>query len=69
MIEISSSWKLAYPGASIGVLVMHGVTNPQQHSQLDGKKKDLEDMLRIQFSSYDRTSLREFPVLASYRDY
>jgi DNA/RNA-binding domain of Phe-tRNA-synthetase-like protein len=69
MIEISSSWKSAYPGASIGVLVMHGVANPKGHPQLDGKKKDLEDKLRAQFSAFDRTSLREVPVLASYRDY
>jgi DNA/RNA-binding domain of Phe-tRNA-synthetase-like protein len=69
MIEISSSWKSAYPGASLGVLVMHGVENPHQHSRLDGKKKDLEDHLRAQFSSYDRTSLRELSILASYRDY
>ena len=69
MIEISPSWKSLYPGSSIGVLVMHGVENPQGHSQLDEKKKDLEDTLRVQFSSYDRTSLRAIPVLASYRDY
>jgi DNA/RNA-binding domain of Phe-tRNA-synthetase-like protein len=69
MIEISSSWKSTYPGALIGVLVMHGVANPQQHPRLDGKKKDLEDKLRAQFSSYNRTTLREFPVLTSYRDY
>ncbi len=69
MIEISSSWKSMYPGSSIGVLVMHGVENPQQHPQLDEKKKDLEDTLRAQFSSYDRTSLRAMPVLASYHNY
>ncbi|MFX0080072.1 MAG: phenylalanine--tRNA ligase beta subunit-related protein [Candidatus Hermodarchaeota archaeon] len=48
---------------------MNGVENPQEHPQLDEKKKDLEDTLRAQFSSYDRTSLRAIPVLASYRDY
>ncbi len=69
MIEISSSWKSEYPGSSIGVLAMHGVANPQQHPQLDERKKNLEDTLRAQFSSYDRTSLRAIPVLASYRDY
>lgn len=69
MIEISSSWKSTYPGASLGVLVMHGVENPPQHPQLDGKKKDLENSLRGQFSSYDRASLKDVSVLASYRDY
>jgi DNA/RNA-binding domain of Phe-tRNA-synthetase-like protein len=48
---------------------MYGVENPQQHPQLDEKKKELENALRAQFSSYDRTSLRAIPVLASYRNY
>lgn len=69
MIEMTSSWKSEYPGSSIGVLAMNGVINPQHHPQLDEKKKDLEDTLRAQYSSYDRTSLRAIPVLASYRDY
>lgn len=69
MIEISSSWRSTYPGASIGVLVMHGVANPQQHPQLDEKKKELEDALRAQYASHDRPSLRAIPVLASYRRY
>ncbi len=69
MVEVSSSWKSVYPGSSIGVLVMHGVVNPQLHPKLDEKKKALEESLRAQFSSYDRMSLRAIPVLASYRDY
>lgn len=69
MVEIASAWKSEYPGASVGVLAMHGVENPQQHPQLNEKKKDLEQALRVQFSSYDRTSLKAIPVLASYGAY
>jgi len=69
MIEVASAWKLAYPGASVGVLAMHGVENPQRHQELDQKKEDLEEELRAQFSSDDRKSLRAIPVLAAYDAY
>ena len=69
MVEVSSAWKSAYPGASVGVLAMHEVANPQQHPLLHEKKEDLEEALRAQFSSYDRTSLKAIPVLASYGAY
>ena len=69
MFEVTPAWKSAYPGASVGVLAMHGVTNPQHHPQLDEKKEALEKALRSQFSSYDRTSLKAIPVLASYNAY
>ncbi len=69
MIEVAPAWKLAHPGATIGVLAMHGVENPQQHQELDHKKEDLERELRDQFSSDDRESLRAIPVLAAYDTY
>jgi DNA/RNA-binding domain of Phe-tRNA-synthetase-like protein len=69
MLEISRAWKSAYPGASVGVLAMHGVTNPKKYPELDEKKQELEAALRSQYSSHDRESLRALPVLASYRDY
>jgi len=69
MIEVAPAWKLAHPGATIGVLAMHGVENPQQHQELDHKKEDLERELRDQFSSDDRETLRAIPVLAAYDTY
>jgi len=69
MIDVASAWKLAYPGATVGVLAMHGVENPQQHPDLDRKKEDLERELRVQFSSDDRRSLRAIPVLTAYNTY
>ncbi len=69
MIELASAWKLAYPGALVGVLAMHGVENPPHHPQLDEKKEDLEIGLRAQFSSYDRKRLKTIPVLAAYAAY
>jgi DNA/RNA-binding domain of Phe-tRNA-synthetase-like protein len=69
MVEVGSAWKSTYPGASVGVLAMHRVVNPQHHPQLDEKKHILEWTLRAQFSSYDRKSLKAIPTLAAYTDY
>ena len=69
MVEVAPAWKSAHSGASIGVLAMHGVENPQHHPQLDEKKEDLEKVLRAQYSSYDRQSLKTIPILAAYAVY
>ena len=69
MVEVAPAWKSAHSGASVGVLAMYGVENPQHHPQLDEKKEDLEKALRAQFSSYDRKSLKTIPVLAAYAAY
>lgn len=69
MFVVTPAWKSEYPGSSVGVLVMHGVANPQQHPQLHEKKIYLEEALRTQFSSHDRKSLKALPVLTSYNAY
>jgi DNA/RNA-binding domain of Phe-tRNA-synthetase-like protein len=69
MLEISPTWRSTYPGAHVGVLVLHGVANPKQHVLLDEKKEALEQALRVRYSSHDKASLRAMPVPASYRDY
>ena len=69
MFEISSAWKSAYPGASIGVLVMSGVSNPQNHPKLHERQEHLEATLRSKYASYDRAGLKALPVLAAYNTY
>jgi DNA/RNA-binding domain of Phe-tRNA-synthetase-like protein len=67
--EFTPAWRVAYPGACIGVLAMHGVRNPEKSARLDRKKAALEEALRKQYASYDRNGLLSIPVLAAYRDY
>lgn len=38
MFSVSEAWKVAYPGASAGILVIRDVTNPKQHAELDRRK-------------------------------
>lgn len=69
MIVVSEEWKVAYPGASAGILVMCNVANPARHAVLDQQKADLETQLRSQFSGYDRAKLGQIPILQVYDKY
>jgi DNA/RNA-binding domain of Phe-tRNA-synthetase-like protein len=69
MFEVTSAWKSAYPKAHVGVLVMRGIINPAQHPELEKRKTELEEGLRIQFAGQDRASLSNHPVLQAYNTY
>ncbi len=66
---VSSTWKTAYPGACIGVLAMHDVTNPANCPPLDKRKTALEEQLRARFQGQDRAAIRALPTLAAYAAY
>jgi len=68
-IEATDRWKSAYPGASIGLLAMRGVTNPKQHPELDTKKNAVEAELRARFADHDREALKAIPTIRAYNDY
>jgi len=65
----SKGWKTTYPGAAVGILIMHDVVNPQRHTALDKRKEELERGLRSRYAGYDRTGLKSLPVLEAYNAY
>jgi len=69
MFEVTSAWKSAYPEAHVGVLVMHAVSNPAHHPELEDQKAVLEEQLRTQFSGQDRVAIASHPVLRAYEEY
>ena len=69
MFEATSAWKIAYPEALAGVLVMRGVTNLPHHPGLESRKAALEEELRTRFSGQDRTAIASHPVLQAYAEY
>jgi len=69
MLTITENWKTTYPGASVGILIMKGVSNPKSHPELDALKSALEEQLRTQFADFDRSALRELPTLKAYHAY
>jgi len=68
-LVLTTAWRDAYPGATIGILAMHGVANPAQHTALDARKGALERELRERYAGYDRKALRALPVLQAYAAY
>ena len=69
MFEVTPEWKLAYPDAYAGVLVIRAVSNPPHHPGLEDRKAALEEQLRAQFSGQDRAALASHPVLQAYDAY
>ncbi|HLC05431.1 MAG TPA: phenylalanine--tRNA ligase beta subunit-related protein [Anaerolineales bacterium] len=69
MLVASDRWKAAYPGASVGVLAMSGVANPERSPELEARKEALEVELRSRFASFDRHQLKVDPLLAPYTGY
>jgi DNA/RNA-binding domain of Phe-tRNA-synthetase-like protein len=69
MFTVAEAWKMTYPGASVGILVMRNVINPQRHEMLDQRKVELEDQLRAQFSGYDRARIKALPAIQAYNAY
>ena len=69
MITISQQWRYAYPGASVGVLAMHHVSNPASHHALDIRKAELESQLRKRFADCDRADLKALEPIRAYEAY
>ncbi|MFC1983075.1 phenylalanine--tRNA ligase beta subunit-related protein [Chloroflexota bacterium] len=69
MITVSQNWRDTYPGASVGVLVMHRVSNPARHHILDMRKAELEAQLRDRFASCTRSDLKALEPIKAYDAY
>ncbi len=69
MLIVSVAWRKAFPGAVVGTLVMHDVTNPDSHAALDQRKQELESQLRSRFSKGGRAAIKALPVIQAYAAY
>jgi len=69
VFTVSKGWKTTYPGAAVGILIMHDVVNPQRHTALDKRKEELERDLRSHYVGYDRAGLKALAVLEAYSAY
>jgi DNA/RNA-binding domain of Phe-tRNA-synthetase-like protein len=69
MFTIDDSWKSAFPDAHAGVLVLRGVSNPPQHTELNERKSALEAELRARYSGFGRQAFLDVPALYSYDKY
>jgi DNA/RNA-binding domain of Phe-tRNA-synthetase-like protein len=69
MFEVTEAWKIAFPGAHAGVLVMQNVVNPADHAGLEQRKEALVNELRANYGRLDRGQLASLPALRVYDTY
>lgn len=69
MLTISKKIKTIYPEASLGILAMKDVSNPQQHEGLDQRKLKIENNLREKFAGLTRADLKKLEPINAYRNY
>ncbi len=69
ILLISDECRQAYPGVSVGLLVMKNVCNLQFHQALDDKKQELQNALTSQFNEYSRSDFKNIEIIKKYVDY
>ena len=69
MLTISKKIKTIYPEASLGILAMKDVSNPQKHEGLDQRKLKIENNLREKFAGLTRADLKKLEPINAYRNY
>jgi DNA/RNA-binding domain of Phe-tRNA-synthetase-like protein len=69
MLAFTETWRKTYPGAVVGFLSMDQVANPEHHSGLEQKKRDLEAIIRNRYTGWDKAGLKTLPVLQAYAAY
>ena len=66
MLEATENWKEAFPGASVGALLMRNATNPANHPDLDARMSEVESVIRGEFSEGGRPAIRALPTIQAY---
>lgn len=66
---LTDAWRRAFPQAHVGVLALHGVSNPARSAALEDLKGRLETDLRERFGGMDRAAMRANPILHAYESY
>lgn len=69
MLQLTDAWKATYPDAGVGVLKMHGVTNPESSAALDARTSQIEQELRVEYAGADRATIKAIPSIQAYNDY
>jgi len=69
LFKVTEDWRLAFPGAHAGVLVMKDVLNPAGHAELERRKVALMEEIRSRYGRLDRSQLKMLPHLQVYDAY
>lgn len=69
-ISATNEWRIAHPGAVIGLLELSGVENNSHPSpRLDERKREVEACLRERYKGFTRQDFLSLPVMSSYNRY
>jgi DNA/RNA-binding domain of Phe-tRNA-synthetase-like protein len=71
MLSISATdeWRIAHPGAVIGLLELSGVDNTRPSPRLDEQKRETEERLRERYQGFTRQDFLSLPVMSAYERY
>lgn len=67
LLKVTEAWKKAYPGASVGVMILNNVLNPAQSTELDIQKQTLIEYLATRFA--DQKELNNHSPIRAYDNY
>ncbi|NTV36046.1 MAG: hypothetical protein HGA53_03750 [Anaerolineaceae bacterium] len=69
VITATEEWRMAHPGAIIGLLELSGVENVYASTRLDERKREVEATLRKRYEGFARKDFLALPVMAAYERY
>lgn len=69
VLVVSEGWRNAFPGANVGMLVMHRVANPSLHPALEQRKVQVVEQLRARLVGQTRATLKRLPTMQAYDAY
>ncbi|MDX9956469.1 MAG: phenylalanine--tRNA ligase beta subunit-related protein [Anaerolineae bacterium] len=67
--SVTTAWRLAYPGATIGILELSGFNNVGASPTLNARKRELEARLRERYQGFTRRDFLALPIMAAYDRY
>jgi DNA/RNA-binding domain of Phe-tRNA-synthetase-like protein len=68
-ITATEAWRVAHPGAVIGLLELSGVENAGPSPRLNERKREIEAGLRERYQGFARQDFLALPVMAEYDRY
>ena len=69
LISATDEWRIAHPGAIIGLLELSGVENMHSSPKLDERKQETETHLRERYKGFSRQDFLSLPVMSDYKRY
>jgi DNA/RNA-binding domain of Phe-tRNA-synthetase-like protein len=65
-VQVTDTWREAFPDARVGLLLVDGVSNPATQAGLEARAREVEARLRERFNGADRAALLALPTMQPY---